>query len=135
MMIIGKARIAAAIAFASLVGVGLAGCSGSGSASGPTASGGTTLIAPIIVDLSSTNGQVVTVALKNVVDLTTGSTTVTDWKGEVADPAIAKFVDGKVEGGATFNPGITPLAVGATTVTVTNSSTGFRTTFDLNVTP
>ncbi|QWT25125.1 hypothetical protein KPL76_07215 [Subtercola sp. PAMC28395] len=135
------ARTAVALILASIAGLGLAGCSGNsaGTAATPVvtpsaSSSGSTLIAPIVVNLSSVNGQVVTVGLNNVVDLNTGATIVTNWRGEVADPTIAKFVEGHIDGGATFNPGITPLAVGASTVTVTNRITGFRTTFDLVVT-
>ena len=103
---------------------GLGACSGtsstpskpSNSSSGSSAS----VIAPIIVDLATINGTTVEVSLNNVVDLNSGDTTVTDWVGLVADPSIAEFVRGKDDGSATFNPGIRPLAVGTTSVTVSN---------------
>jgi len=135
-MYIRRRQLAAVIAVLALAGVGLVGCATATTTTTPTpsASSTTSVIAPIMVDLKTANGTSVTVGMNNIVNLITGDTTVTDWKGVVADPKIATFIDGKVEGGATFNPGVSPKSEGTTKVTVTNSATGAVVTFDLTVT-
>jgi hypothetical protein len=127
-------QLAAVITLVSLAGIGLAGCSSPETTPAPSASSSTSLVAPIMVDLKTANGTAVAVSMSNIVNLLTGDTTVTDWTGVVADPKIATFIDGKVEGGATFNPAVSPKSEGTTKVTVTNSATGAVVTFDLTVT-
>lgn len=128
--------VASAMALIALAGIGLTGCASPGTTPAPTLSTSvsTSLVAPIMVELKTANGTSVTVPLTNVVDLLTGDTTVTDWKGVVADPKVATFIAGAVENGATFNPGLSPKALGMTKVTVTNAVTGAVVTFDLTVT-
>ncbi|MCU1478879.1 MAG: hypothetical protein JWQ64_3572 [Subtercola sp.] len=106
-----------------------------GTAISTGAPGGSSVIAPIIIDPTEISGQVVTVGLNNVIVISAGSTPVTSFTATVGDPTIAKFVPGKVDGSATFNPGIQPLSAGASTVTITNTDTGVSSLFDMIVTP
>lgn len=129
-----------------LVGA-LAGCAATSPASpnvssstasaAPTTSGATGspgLVAPIMIDFFGGTAQFATVRLGNVVVVTTGGTAVTSFTAAVGDPTIAKFVPGRVEGGVTLNPGIQPLAVGTTTVTITDTETSRFVLLDLTVT-
>jgi len=100
-----------------------------------SATGGTGVIAPIIINFSDGTAQFARVSLNNVVVINTSPAAVTSFTGDVGEPSIAKFVPGHVDASATFNPGIQPLAVGATTVTITNTETGRFVLLDLTVTP
>jgi hypothetical protein len=102
---------------------------------GAPGAGGSSVIAPIIIDPTEISGQVVTVGLNNVIVISAGTTPVTSFTATVGEPTIAKFVPGKVDGSATFNPGIQPLSAGASTVTITNTATGVSSLFDMIVTP
>ncbi|GGF14818.1 hypothetical protein [Subtercola lobariae] len=108
---------------------------GTGITTGAPGAGGTSVIAPIIIDPTEISGQVVTVGLNNVIVISAGTTPVTSFTATVGEPTIGKFVPGKVDGSATFNPGIQPLAAGASTVTITNTDTGVSSLFDMIVTP
>ncbi|MEF2979367.1 hypothetical protein [Subtercola sp. YIM 133946] len=102
---------------------------------GTASTGGTGVIAPIIINFYDGTAQFATVGLGNVVVINTSPDDVTLFTGDVGQPAIAKFVPGHTDGSATFNPGIQPLAVGATTVTITDTATSRFVTLDLTVTP
>ncbi|UFS57650.1 hypothetical protein [Subtercola endophyticus] len=106
----------------------------SAATSTPASTGGSSVIAPIIIDFSGGTAQFATVGLNNVVVVNVGDASVTSFTGDVGEPTIAKFVPGHIDGGATFNPGIQPLAVGATTVTITDTETSRFVTLDLTVT-
>ena len=108
---------------------------GTGITTGAPGAGGSSVIAPIIIDPTEISGQVVTVGLNNVIVISAGTTPVTSFTATVGEPTIATFVPGKVEGGATFNPGIQPLKAGASTVTITNTDTHVSSLFDMIVTP
>lgn len=94
------------------------------------------VIAPIIVDAADLNGQTFEVGIDNVMVINTVD--VTGWTAEFSDPSIAEFVPGTIEGDSADplveNPGIAPLAIGETTVTMT-STDGVTATFTLIVTP
>ena len=101
--------------------LGTSACTGGGDApSGQSSSSEAGVIAPVIVQLVDQDGRTVTVGLDNVVDLVAVDPTV--WSAEIEDPSIAEYVPGGSRGGASFNPGLQPLEVGSTTVTLTNSS-------------
>ncbi|MCU1479440.1 MAG: hypothetical protein JWQ19_226 [Subtercola sp.] len=101
----------------------------------PASTGGSSVIAPIIINFFDGTAQFATVGLGNVVVINTSPSAVTSFTGDVGEPTIAKFVPGHTDGSATFNPGIQPLAVGATTVTITDTETSRFVTLDLTVTP
>ena len=44
------------------------------------------------------------------------------WTATIEDPSIVSFTAGTADGAAEFNPGFEPLAVGATTVTMTDGT-------------
>jgi len=94
------------------------------------------VIAPIIVDAADLNGQTLKVGIDNVIVINTAD--VTGWTAEFSDPSIAEFVPGSIEGDSADplveNPGITPLAIGETEVTMT-STDGVTATFTVVVTP
>jgi hypothetical protein len=94
------------------------------------------VIAPIIIDAADLNGQTIKVGIDNVMVINTSD--VTGWTAEFSDPSIAEFVPGSIEGDSADplieNPGIAPLAIGETTVTMT-STDGVTATFTLIVTP
>ncbi len=89
------------------------------------------VIAPVIVQLVDQDGRTVSVGLDNVVDLVAVDPTV--WSAEIEDPSIAEYVPGGSRGGASFNPGLQPLAVGRTEVTLTNRSDDSTVVFTLEV--
>ncbi|MGA1835691.1 hypothetical protein VD659_02050 [Herbiconiux sp. 11R-BC] len=141
-------RILAAAALAAAAALGLAACSsgsGDSGAATPTAvapsssasstAGSAGMLPPIIVNVADIDGTTVDVPLGNTIDLVTASgEDPTVWTAKIADPAIAEFVPGKNDGSATFNPGITPLAVGSTDVVLSNPTTDARVSFTVNVT-
>lgn len=60
-----------------------------------------------------------------MININTGDLAVDSYTAEIADPSILEFVQGmKEDGGATFNPGLKPLKVGTTEVTMTNAQAG-----------
>jgi len=94
------------------------------------------VIAPVIVNAADLEGQIIEVGIDNVMVINTSD--VTGWTAEFSDPSIAEFVPGSVEGDSSDplieNPGIAPLAIGETKVTMT-STDGVTATFTLVVTP
>ncbi|MGK9147623.1 hypothetical protein KXS11_08375 [Plantibacter flavus] len=113
--------------------LGTSACSdGAGSSSAQSSASDAGVIAPIIVQLADQDGRTVTVGLDNVVDLVAVDPKA--WTATIADPSIAEFVAGGTRGGATFNPGLQPLAAGTTEVTLKNGSDGSTVVFTLEVT-
>lgn len=118
-------RLLAAAAAASVLLVALAGCA----APGP-------VVAPIVVNAEDIQGGVVEVPLNSTLVINTGSLDVDSYSATIADPSIAEFVQGKDDGSATFNPGLTPKKVGETEVTLSNKDGGIQDVdFTLKVTP
>ena len=119
-------RLLAASAAASLLLVGVAGC----------AAGNTPVVTPIVVNSGDIQGSIVTVPLNSTLVINTGSLAVDSYTAEIADPSIGEFVQGKEDGSAEFNPGITPKKVGETEVTLSNKDGGIEdVVFTLKVTP
>ena len=106
-------RVFAAVAAVAAV-VGLSACA-------PTP-----VVEPVTVSVGDLQGSTVDVALNQVVDIDTGDLAVDSYTAKIADPSIVEFVQGKKDGGATFNPGLTPLKVGSTEVTLTNEQGGIQ---------
>ncbi|MCU1514354.1 MAG: hypothetical protein JWO10_1444, partial [Microbacteriaceae bacterium] len=80
-------------------------------------------------------GSVITLVLNQQLDIKTGSLEVESYTGTVSDPSVAKFVKGRKDGGAEFNPGVKPLKVGETQVTLKNAQGGIQNVvFTLKVT-
>ena len=93
------------------------------------------VVAPVTVSVGDLQGATVDVALNQVININTGDLAVDSYTAEIADPSILEFVQGKEDGGATFNPGLKPLKVGTTEVTMTNAQGGIQPlTFTVKVT-
>jgi len=84
------------------------------------------VVAPVTVDVNDLQGATVEVALNQVVNITTGSLAVDSYTAQIADPTVLEFVQGRDDGSATFNPGLRPLKVGQTGVTLTNEQGGIQ---------
>jgi hypothetical protein len=84
------------------------------------------VIAPVVMDAGDLQGATVDLKVGQVLDIDTGSLDVDSYSATVADPKIAEFVAGRVESSATFNPGVTALAVGSTEVVLSNSDGGIQ---------
>jgi len=118
-------RLLAAAAAASVLLVGIAGCTAP-----------TPVVTPIVVNAEDIQGGVVEVPLNSTLVINTGSLAVDSYSATIADPSIAEFVQGKDDGSATFNPGLTPKKVGETEVTLSNKDGGIQDVdFTLKVTP
>lgn len=92
--------------------------------SSPT--GGEPVIAPVTMEANELQGETVDLIVGQVLNIDTGSLAVDSYSGEVADPAIAKFVAGHEDASAIFNPGVEALAPGTTEVTMTNTQGGIQ---------
>ncbi|CAN5116540.1 hypothetical protein BH11ACT5_BH11ACT5_01860 [soil metagenome] len=120
-------RLVIAVATASALLVGLTACDAA--APGP-------VVAPIVVNSGDIQGSVVEVPLNSTLVINTGDLAVDSYTAEIADSSIAEFVQGKEDGSASFNPGLTPKKVGETEVTLSNKDGGIQNVdFTLKVTP
>lgn len=86
----------------------------------------TSVIAPVTESANDLQGATVELVVGQVLNINTGDLAVDSYEGEVADPAVAEFVQGGDDGSATFNPGVRALAEGTTTVTMTNQDGGIQ---------
>ncbi len=94
----------------------------------------TPVIAPVTMDVGDLQGQTVDLVVGQVLNIDTGDLDVTSYSGQVDDPAVAEFVAGREDGSATFNPGVTALAPGSTTVVLSSSQGGIQdVTFTVSV--
>lgn len=84
------------------------------------------VIAPVTMEANDLQGAEVELLVGQVLNINTGSLSVDSYEGVVADPAVAEFIKGRVEGGTTFNPGVTALKMGSTKVTMTNAQGGIQ---------
>jgi len=107
---------AAAGGLALVTAAALSGCSSTSSS----------VVAPITKSTDELQGSTVELPLNTVLNITTGSLAVDSYTATIADPSIASFVQGHTDGSAEFNPGITPLKVGETTVTLKNAQGGIQ---------
>ena len=123
-------------------GLGLAACSSAGSpaATTPAASSSASpspsaqQLPPIMADLKTVDGTTVSVPLDNVIVLTGDTEDFKSWTAKIEDPTIVSFTPGKDDGSAQFNPGLSPITTGTTTVTLDNSASGAHIVFTVVVT-
>lgn len=78
--------------------------------------------APVSVMIDQLDGQTVDVPLDSVLNINVGDADVTAFTATIDDPAVAEFRPGEDDGSARFNPGVRPLAVGETAVTLIDES-------------
>lgn len=124
-------------------GLGLAACSGSGGTAATTPPSSASVspspsaqqLPPIMADLKTVGGTTVSVPLDNVIVLTGDTETYKSWTAKIEDPTIVSFTPGKDDGSAQFNPGLSPITTGTTTVTLDNSVSGAHVVFTVEVTP
>jgi hypothetical protein len=91
--------------------------------------------APVTVEIEELAGQTVDVPLDSLLNINVGEFDVESITGVIDDPVVAEFVPGEDDGSARFNPGVRPLTVGQTTVTLTHDQGQFEPVeFVLNVT-
>jgi hypothetical protein len=126
-------RVAAvgAIAFAAVGG--LTACSTPAPA--PTESAvGSDIVAPIQIPVAEANGKTYVIPMNSVGYLNVAKGTEADWTATFSEAGVVEFTEGGTDGGATFVPGLTPIAEGMTDVTLTNSMSGETVTFMVDVT-
>ena len=124
-------------------GLGLAACSGPAGTAATTPPASSSVspspsaqqLPPIMADLKTVDGPTVSVPLDNVIVLTGDTETYTSWTAKIEDPTIVSFTPGKDDGSAQFNPGLSPITTGTTTVTLDNSASGAHVAFTVVVTP
>jgi len=86
----------------------------------------TPAVAPVTVSANDLQGETVEVPLNSLLNINTGDLAVDSYTAEIADASVAEFVQGREDGSATFNPGLKPLKVGETKVTLTNAQGGIQ---------
>lgn len=86
----------------------------------------TPVVAPITVSVGDLDTQTVEVPVNSMLNINTGDLAVDSYTAKIADTSIASFVQGRTDGGATFNPGLKPLKVGETKVTLSNKDGGIQ---------
>lgn len=92
------------------------------------------VIAPVTRDVGSLQGETVELEVGQVLNIDTGDLAVDSYTGEVEDESVARFVPGREDGGATYNPGVEALAEGSTQVVLSNSDGGIQdVTFTVDV--
>jgi hypothetical protein len=100
------------IAISSVLALG--GCAASDS--------GNEIIGPITVELDELQGESVELSLDRVLNINVGDRDVESITVNIEDSKIAEVFEGTDDGSAQFNPGVRPLAVGTTSVTVTSDA-------------
>lgn len=122
----------AAVGVAALLALTLAACGASSSQEDSNSTSGTEqpiggdVVAPVTMSVNELQGVEVELVVGQVLNIVTDSLEVDSYTGEVADPKIAEFSTGRNDGSAEFNPGVTALAAGTTTVTLTNEQSGIQ---------
>jgi hypothetical protein len=109
-------RALAPLAVAASVAILLAGCA---PATHPA-------VEPITMSAGSLQGKVVKLPLDTILNITTGSLSVTSYSADVQHPSIAKFTRGYKTSSAEFDPGIKPLKLGETNVILKNTNGGIQ---------
>lgn len=78
--------------------------------------------APLITTPEALAGTTVEIAINGQLVLDVGDLDVESYSAQIADPTVAEFIPGKrIKGDPMFLPGVRPLRVGTTTVTLTNT--------------
>ncbi len=100
----------------------------------PTSSGDSSVVAPILLDISMIDGTTQVVKLTDgVVLVPPNDEEIELWGATFQDDSIAFFQQGSVEYELTLRPFIQPTALGQTEVTLKNSGTGQEVVFTLIV--
>lgn len=128
-------KAGAIVALAGAAVFSLSACSTASStpeSSETTAESGSTVIAPVVVDVAELDGTTVDVQEGNFIDVNVPMDSEALWTATIADAMVLSFTAGGTDGSAVFNPGFEALGVGTTEVTMTDGTT--TVTFTVNVT-
>lgn len=112
--------IISSLVIASAAILGLSACSS------PEAPDGQNVIAPVSVEANDLQGRTVDLVVGQVLNINTGDLKTDSYSGSVADTQVATFSPGSEKEGLVLNPGVEAVAVGETTVTMTNSNGGIQ---------
>jgi predicted outer membrane protein len=110
------------VAAAALLALGLTACA---PAAEPTDTP-SSVIAPVTMDAGDLQGAKVELKVGQVLNINTGDLAVDSYTATISDEKVAEFVQGREDGSATFNPGITALAEGSTEVEMRNAQGGIQ---------
>lgn len=91
------------------------------------------IIAPVSVNLADINGSTQNLVVGQVLNLNVADQDPSVWSGVSSDTTVATVTEGKIDGTATMNPGVTGVKAGTSTVTFTNSFTKEVVTFTVTV--
>ena len=128
-------KAGAIVALASAAVFGLSACtpaSSNSESSETTEESGSTVIAPVVVNVEDLEGTTVEVLEGNFIDVNVPMDSEGDWTATISDGMILEFAAGGTKDGATFNPGFKALGAGKTDVTMTDGTTTVK--FIVNVT-
>ena len=112
------------VACAAALALSLGGCSQQTPATPVTSP--PAVIGPVVMSVEDLQGATVELAVGQSLDITTGDLPVDSYSGDVEDTSVAEFVEGRDDGSATFNPGVTAVAEGTTGVTLSNEDGGIE---------
>lgn len=84
------------------------------------------VIAPVTMEANDLQGAEVELVVGQVLNINTGSLEVDSYSGEVSDTSVAEFSEGRKDGSAEFNPGVTAVGVGTAEVTMVNDQGGIQ---------
>ena len=91
------------------------------------------VLSPLTKSLDELKDAQLTAVVGQGVNINVPEADVANYTATSSDPAVAVFTPGGVQGSAVTNPGLTALAAGQTTITLTNTVTNAVTTFTLTV--
>lgn len=121
-----------ALSTAALLTVTLSAC-GSTSSDANSSTGTSTeqpiggdIVAPVTKGVNELQGAEIELVVGQVLNIDTESLAVDSYTAEIGDTKVASFSQGGSKGGAEFNPGITAVATGTTTVKLTNAQGGIQ---------
>lgn len=121
-------RTVVALALITLsVGAGLAACSNTAtndtSAPSASATDSPEVQAPVVVESADLDGQQLAASVGQFIDINVGDSDPALWSATAETPGVVEFFAGGPDGASIVNPGFAALAVGATSVTMTDGTT------------
>lgn len=112
-----------ALVASAFLAVSLGACSAGSDSSGADSSESESgeVLPPVLVEPSGLAGKTFEITKEQPLVITVEDpATVADWEGSATDDAVAKFVAGKDDGSAQFNPGFEAVGPGNTDASVTS---------------
>ncbi|MDI6022433.1 hypothetical protein QBL02_02625 [Leucobacter sp. UT-8R-CII-1-4] len=121
-----------ALGTAAILTVTLSACGSASPDSSNSSSSGTEqpiggdIVAPVTMGVNDLQGAKVELVVGQVLNIDTESLATDSYTAELSDPKVAEFHQGGKKDTADFNPGITALSAGTTTVTMVNAQGGIQ---------